>query len=64
MTKPTVDSIIKECNIRLHNGSWYVQENVLKSVLEKVIEKAYNTGKEDGLKQCSLIVNQSYGEGK
>lgn len=63
MTKPTVDSIIKECNIRVYNGSWYAQENVLKSVLEKVIEKAYNAGWEDVDKaNCEQFVN--FGEEK
>lgn len=52
MTKPTVDSIIKECNIRVYNGSWYVQEDLLKKVLEKVIEKAYNAGWDDAARNA------------
>ncbi len=63
MTKPTINSIYKECNIRVYNGSWYVQKHVLDSVLEKVIEKAYNAGYVDADKaNCEQFVN--FGEEK
>jgi predicted small secreted protein len=41
--KPTVEDVIKQYNIRLYNGSWYVTEKQLRKVLEEMIE-VYNAG--------------------
>lgn len=42
--KPTVDDVIKQYNIRLYNGSWYVHEKKLREMLEQIIEEAYEAG--------------------
>jgi len=42
--KPTVEDVIKQYNIRLYNGSWYVTEKQLRKVLEEVIDNLYNAG--------------------
>lgn len=45
--KPTVDNILAKYNIRLYNGSWYVQEKKLREVLEQIIEEIYEAGRYD-----------------
>jgi len=42
--KPTVEDVIKQYNIRLYNGSWYVTEKQLRKVLEEMIEDVYSAG--------------------
>ncbi len=42
--KPTVEDVIKQHNIRLYNGSWYVTEKQLRKVLEELIDNLYNAG--------------------
>ena len=49
--KPTVDNIIAKYNIRLYNGSWYVQEKKLREVLEQVIEEVYDAAFEEASEQ-------------
>jgi len=42
--KPTVDDVIKQHNIRLYNGSWYVTEKQLRKLLEEMIDDVYSAG--------------------
>ena len=47
--KPTVDSIMKKHNIRIYNGSWYIEEEKLRKTLQGIIDEVYREGKIDAL---------------